>query len=144
MTQIECIDDQSGVREDGTFPHRELTQKTIKAFYEVCNQLGCGFLEKLYERAMIVELEQAGPHVDSQAPVTVSYNGHNIGEFVLDLVIEDKVLLELKSVSTLAEEHAAQLVRYLRATKYELGLLLNFGDKPEIRRMLYTSDYKQH
>ena len=126
-----------------TYPHALLTDKIIKVFYEVYNHLGCGFLERLYEKAMIIELEKAGLRVESQVPVTVSYKGQVIGDFVLDLVVEDTVVLELKSVSVLAEEHVAQLMNYLRATKYELGLLLNFGPKPKIRRLLYTREYKR-
>ncbi len=139
------MDDHSAVAEGGRpFPHRQLTEKIIKGFYEVYNRLGRGFLEKLYERAMAIELEEAGLGVETQAPATVVYKGHVIGEFALDLVVEDKVVVELKSVRTLTEEHAAQLINYLTATKYELGLLLNFGDKPEIRRILCTREYKQH
>ena len=144
MEQIEIIEDGSLVAErGGSFPHKGLTAKIIRAFYEVYNRLGRGFLEKLYEKALIIELEAAGLQVECQVPATVNYKGETIGDYLLDLVVETKVVLELKSVSTLSEEHAAQLINYLRATKYELGLLLNFGDKPEIRRMLYTSDYKR-
>lgn len=144
MTQID-VDDHSAVAEGRrAFPHRQLTEKIIKVFYEVYNRLRGGFLEKLYERAMAIELKEAGLEVETQAPATVVYKEHVIGRFALDLVVEDKVVVELKSVSALAEEHAAQLINYLTATKYELGLLLNFGDKPEIRRILCTREHKQH
>jgi GxxExxY protein len=144
MTQIE-VDDNGRVAEGGRlFPHRGVTQKIIKSFYEVYNRLGRGFLEKLYERAMVIELEEARLEVETQVPATVVYKEHVIGEFALDLVVAGTVVVELKSVRTLTEEHAAQLINYLTATKYELGLLLNFGDKPEIRRILCTKEYKQH
>jgi GxxExxY protein len=145
MIQIDTTHNLDRVAErGGCYPHQELTARIIKAFYEVYNRLGRGFLEKLYERAMVIELEAAGLRVQTQVPATVSYKGHTIGEFLLDLVVEGKVLLELKSVTALADGHAAQLINYLQATEYELGLLLNFGDRPGIRRMLCTRDYKQY
>jgi len=126
----------------GRFPHRATTDKILKAFYAVYNGLGPGFLEKVYENALVVELRELGVSVAQQRPITVTYRGQVVGEYFADIVADGKVILELKTVEALREEHAAQLVNYLRATRFELGLLLNFGPKPEFQRVLFTNDYK--
>ena len=117
MTQIERSSQNGRVGGKHAYPHASLTDRIIKVFYEVYNHLGCGFLEKLYEKAMIIELEHARLRVETQVPVSVSYKGRVIGDFALDLVVEDTVVLELKAVRIPTEEHAAQLMNYLRATK---------------------------
>ncbi len=116
------------------FIHKELTYKIIGAAYEVYNALGSGFLEKVYENAMLIELESVGLKVQQQAPIKVTYNGKTIGEYFADLLVEEKVIVELKSVTELTSIHEVQLVNYLRATGMRVGLLTNFGDKIKVKR----------
>ncbi len=117
--------------------YKELTEKIIKIFY-----LGYGFLEKLYENALLVELRKEGIHAINQSPIKVSYDGEIIGEYYADILVEDKVLLEIKASKNLAEEHEAQLLNYLKATDIEVGLLLNFGPKPEVKRKVLDNKRK--
>lgn len=114
--------------------HEELTDKIIGAFYAVYNGLGYGFLEKVYENGMRVELEKLGLSVKTQVPITVFYKEQSVGEYFADLVVEDSVIVELKAAESLSESHDRQLINYLRATGKETGLLLNFGKKAEFRR----------
>lgn len=123
--------------------HQDLTEKIIKCFYEVYNQLGYGFLEKVYEHSLMSELRRSNLHVQSQVPIKVHYKFELVGEYVADILVDNLVIVELKAAETLAEEHEAQLVNYLRATDKEVGLLLNFGKSPEIRRKIFTNDRKQ-
>ena len=125
------------------FKHAEVTDRILRAFYTVYNELGYGFLEKVYENAMAIELRKLGLSVRQQAPITVSYSAQTVGEYLADLVIEDKVIVELKSSQALTDTHEAQLLNYLKATKYEVGLLLNFGPKPERRRKIYDNPLKK-
>ncbi len=118
------------------FIHKELTYKIIGAAYEVYNALGSGFLEKVYENAMLIELESVGLKVQQQAPIKVTYNGKTIGEYFADLLVEEKVIVELKSVTELTSIHEVQLVNYLRATGMRVGLLINFGDKIKVKRKI--------
>lgn len=122
--------------------HKELTQQIIKGFYAVYNRLGYGFLEKVYENALAIELRKAGLTTVQQAPIKVYYAGTVVGEYYADLLIEDVVLVELKAVRALAPEHEAQLLNYLKATPCEVGLLLNFGPKPDIKRKVYDNERK--
>jgi GxxExxY protein len=122
--------------------HSELTEKIIKAFYQVYNTLGPGFLEKVYQQAMEVELTEMGLHVQPQAPIHVFYKGVEVGEYFADLLVEEAVIVELKAAARLAEEHGAQLVNYLRATHVEVGLLLNFGPHPEVKRKVFETARK--
>ena len=109
--------------------HRETTDQIIKAFYKVYNALGYGFLEKVYENALVIELREIGFQVEQQKSLKVHYGRHLVGEYFADLVVEEKVILELKAAETIIQAHAAQLQNYLRATEIEVGLLLNFGHK---------------
>jgi len=119
--------------------HEEITEKVIGCAYRVYNQMGFGFLESVYETCMLIELEKAGMRVESQKPITVRYDGEVVGEFFADLLVEDVVIVELKSVRRLAEKHEVQLVNYLVATGIDVGLLLNFGeDKVEVKRKVRT------
>jgi len=119
--------------------HEEITQKVTGCAYRVYNQMGFGFLESVYETCMLIELEKAGLSVESQKPITVRYDGEVVGEFFADLLVEDVVIVELKSVRRLAEKHEVQLVNYLVATGIDVGLLLNFGeDKVEVKRKVRT------
>ena len=122
-----------------TYIHSGLTREIIDCFYHVYNQLGYGFLEKVYENALCHELRKRGFVAVQQAPIVVWYDGIKVGEYYADILVEDKVLLELKSVSSLADEHTAQLLNYLKATGKEIGLLLNFGPKPDVRRKIFQT-----
>jgi len=119
------------------YKYSELTEKIIKASYEVYNELGYGFLEKVYENALALELKSAELPVVQQAPIKVYYKQNLIGDYCADLLVGDKVIIEIKAVSQLAKIHEVQLVNYLKATKYEIGLLINFGDKIEIKRKIF-------
>lgn|SRR3989338_8504437 len=123
--------------------HRELTERIIAAFYEVYNTLGTGFLEKVCERSLMIELELGGMQAKAQVPIAVSYKGKIVGNYSADIVVNDVVVLELKAAEVIAAEHEYQLINYLRATEYEVGLVLNFGPKPQIRRKIYTNDRKK-
>jgi GxxExxY protein len=122
--------------------HQEITEQIIKAFYKVYNTLGYGFLEKVYENAMYIELINMGFRVDRQKKVLVYYEGHIVGDYSSDLTIEDVVICELKTAENLDSDNENQLINYLKATTIEVGLLLNFGKKPEIRRKIFDNDKK--
>ncbi|PYT07802.1 MAG: GxxExxY protein [Acidobacteria bacterium] len=115
----------------------ELTEKIIGCAFRVYNRMGFGFLESVYEKCMLIELRKAGLRVAAQRPIFVRYEGELVGEFIADMLVEETILLELKSVRSLAQIHEVQLVNYLVATGRPLGLLLNFGEyKVEVRRKL--------
>jgi len=118
----------------------ELTEKIIGAFYVVYNAMGYGFLEKVYENALKLELESHGLKVVNQMPIKVLYRNEIVGDYYADLLVENKVIVELKSAERIIVEHEMQLFHYLKATQIEVGLLLNFGPKPQIKRKLWTSD----
>ena len=122
--------------------HFDLTEKIIAAFYKVYNTLGYGFLEIVYEKALTIELRSMGLTVASQSPIVVHYGQHVVGEYYADLIVEGKVIVELKAASALADEHEAQLLNYLKATDYEVGLLLNFGPKPQFKRKAFDNTRK--
>lgn len=122
--------------------HNEITDKVIKAFYKVNNELGFGFLEKVYQNALVFELIEMGFICEKQKQVKVFYRGQVVGEYFADLIVNGKVIIELKSAETLVEEHELQLINYLKSTEMEVGLLLNFGRKPQFKRKLFTNDRK--
>lgn len=122
--------------------HRDITGKIIESFYKVYNQLGYGFLEKVYEKAMIIELQGHGLSCIAQYPIQVSYKDVCIGDYFADLYVADSIILELKAAEYISLEHELQLINYLRATEVEIGLLLNFGRKPEFKRKLYSNTNK--
>lgn len=111
----------------------------MNAYYTVYNSLGFGFLEKVYEQAMMIELSAKGLQCACQHPITVHYQGIEVGAYYADIIVEGLVILELKAVSELRIEHEVQLVNYLKATDIEVGLLLNFGIKPQIKRRMFTN-----
>lgn len=113
------------------------TRRIIGAYYEVYNQLGSGFLEKVYENALLIELKSRGLKVSAQQPIQVAYKGNPVGDYMADIVVEKKVICEIKAIQSLRSEHEAQLINYLKATGIKVGLLLNFGPKPEIMRRVY-------
>lgn len=117
--------------------YRTLTRQIIRAFYEVYNELGTGFLESVYENALFLVLREHGLKVEKQVPISVYFHGSVVGKYQADLIVEEKVLIELKAVSTLLPEHEAQILNYLKATEISLGLLMNFGDKSEFKRFIF-------
>lgn len=124
------------------YKHAEITEKIIKAFYNVYNKLGFGFLEKVYEHAILIELRKMGVEVVNQYMIKVFYDGIEVGNYFADLFVENSVIVEIKAAEGLIEEHEAQLVNYLKATNIEVGLLLNFGKKPSFKRKVFSNEFK--
>ena len=124
------------------YKYRELTDRIIQAFYCVYNELGFGFLENVYQNALFYELQNRGFKVEPQKAIDVYYQTHLVGKYKADLIVDDLIILELKAVDYLVEEHELQLINYLKATDKEVGLLLNFGMKPEIRRKAFDNTRK--
>jgi GxxExxY protein len=121
---------------------QEITEKILSAFYKVYNSLGYGFLEKVYERCLLIELTKVGFDCVCQCPITVYYEGTVVGEYFADIIVEDLVIIELKCSETLTEENEFQLLNYLKATDKEVGLLLNFGKKPAFKRKVFENSRK--
>ena len=119
--------------------YKELTDKIIKIFYRVYNKLGYGFLEKVYENAMMIEFKREGIPAVSQSAIKVFYEDEIIGEYFADLLVDDKVIVEIKASKNLVVENEAQLLNYLKASDIEVGLLLNFGPKPDIKRKIFDN-----
>lgn len=122
--------------------HEEITNQIIQAFFKVYNSLGFGFLEKVYRNALNYELVELGLNATAETKISVYYKGHVVGEYSADLMVEDTVICELKTSENLCEADENQLINYLRATDIEVGLLLNFGKKPEVRRKVYDNEKK--
>ncbi len=120
------------------YKHSDITEKIIKAYYKVYNTLGYGFLEKVYENALYIELRAMDLFVEKQKQIKVYYEGKEVGEYFADLVVAECVIVELKAAESLCEEHEFQLINYLKATEIEVGLLLNFGKKPEFKRKVFS------
>ncbi len=120
--------------------HQILTDSIICCFYNVYNGLGYGFLEKVYQKSLFLELESRGFTAKAEVPVKVAYRGQVVGDYFCDLLVEDKIILEIKSSKNLTIDHEAQLLNYLKATSIEVGLLLNFGPDPQIRRKVFSND----
>ena len=123
--------------------HGELTKKIIGVFCDVYNELGYGFLESVYEESLVISLDEAGLRLERQLAIPVWFRGHQVGQFRGDILVEGKVLLELKSTLTLEAAHEAQLLHYLKSTEIEIGLLLNFGSRPQFRRLLFDNQRKK-
>ncbi|MDP8227337.1 MAG: GxxExxY protein [Candidatus Celaenobacter polaris] len=117
----------------------ELTEDIISCFYKVYNTLGYGFLEKVYENAMKIELEKKGFSIESQKSIQVIYTGEIVGKYFADIIVNNMIILEIKANDVLVEENEIQLINYLKATNLEVGLLLNFGKKPEIKRKIFSN-----
>lgn len=130
------------IAEDSNFLFSDITNLIIKAFYKVYNNLGFGFLEKVYERAMIIELKKLGLNAKSQVPIDVIYDDQIIGSYFADILVNDQIIIELKVAENIIAEHECQLVNYLKATNIEVGLLLNFGKEPQLKRRVLTKEYK--
>jgi GxxExxY protein len=124
--------------------HSEITEKIIKAFYNVYNSLGYGFLEKVYENALLIELNSLGLKCEKQKGIKVYYKNEIVGDYFADIIVEECVILELKAAENIIEEHEFQLINYLKSTHCEIGLLLNFGKNPQIKRKIFTNDKKKN
>ena len=124
--------------------YRELTEKVIGVFFEVYNELGHGFLESVYQKSFELALASKGLRVLRKIEVPVWFRGHQVGDFEADILVEECVLLELKAVRSFDSSHQAQLLNYLRATEIEVGILFNFGIKPEFKRMAFDNARKRH
>jgi GxxExxY protein len=122
--------------------YQDNTSEIIKCFYKVYNNLGFGFLEKVYENALFLELKNHGLSCCKQVPVTVFYEGIAVGEYYADIIVGNLIIIELKAAETIVEAHEFQLINYLKATNIEIGLLLNFGKEPQVRRKIFTNDRK--
>ena len=125
------------------FLHKSLSDSILKIYYEVYNELGYGFLEKVYQNAMYFELKSQGFKVEAQKQIKVYYKSQMVGEYFADIIVEDLITLELKACECLMDGHQAQLLNYLKVTKVEIGMLLNFGTEPEFKRLIYTNDRKK-
>ncbi len=119
--------------------HKEITDKVLKSFYKVYNTFGWGFLENVYQNALLFELEWQGVKCFKEKHIDVFYKGKLVGEYYADIMVEDKVILELKACEILHENHKYQLINYLKATNVQVGLLLNFGKAPEFKRVVFTN-----
>ena len=124
--------------------HADITEPILGAFFEVHSELGAGFLESVYEAAMMVALRKRGLNVERQTAVTVYFSGEEVGKFYADLVVEGRVMIELKASVAIDASHEAQLLNYLRATPLEVGLLLVFGSKAAFRRRVMSNDRKPY
>jgi len=123
--------------------HSNVTGDILKAFYKVYNALGYGFLEKVYENALSLDLREMNYKVIQQKPINVYYRGALVGEYFADLIVADCVIVELKAKESINDAHISQLINYLKATEIEVGLLLNFGRKPEYKRKVFSNDGKR-
>jgi GxxExxY protein len=126
------------------YVHSDLTSKIINCFYKVYNTLGYGFLEKVYENSMLIELKNLGLSCRAQVPIDVYYAGYKVGFYVADVIVENLVIVELKAAESLCDEHEHKLINYLKATDLEVGILINFGKKPELRRKIFSAEFKNH
>ena len=124
------------------YKHADITGIIIKAFYNVYNKLGYGFLEKIYENALCIELKKFGMDCKMQCPIDVYYDSEKIGFYIADMIVNNCVIIEVKAAADLCTEHEAQLTNYLRATEIEVGMLLNFGKTASFKRKVFSSEYK--
>lgn len=127
---------------DSNYKHSELTEMIIGVFYEVYNDLGFGFLESVYRNSLRLALLEKGLSVEQEVAVSVFFRGHNVGDFRADLVVNKAILVELKTAEQIVAAHESQVLNYLRSTALELGLVLNFGPKPQVRRLLLDNSRK--
>ena len=125
------------MQENRNYRHQELTERIIGIFYDVYNELGHGFLESVYENAMVLALSESGISCQAQHPISVRFRGRIVGDFRADILVENCVLLELKCAKTIDEAHVAQTLNYLKATDIDVALLLNFGPQPSIKRLFF-------
>jgi GxxExxY protein len=121
---------------------RELTEKIIRAFYTVYNKLGYGFLEIVYEKSLLIELRKMGLQALRQQRIEVYYDGEMVGYYFADIIVNRQVIVEIKAVASLHPAHEAQLQNYLRGTGIEIGMLFNFGEKPQFSRKYFSNERK--
>lgn len=129
---------------DTDFLYQKETQNIISAFYDVYNALGYGFLEKVYQNALYQELKRRGFQCEVQKHIEVYFKGCKVGDYFPDIVVNDCIILELKTVEAICPEHEAQLINYLKSTPIEVGLLLNFCERPQVCRRIFTNDRKNN
>lgn len=122
--------------------NENITSGIIKSFYSAYNTLGYGFLEKAYERSLVIELRKNGLYCEAQYPIKVNYENDIVGEYFADVIVEGCVIVEIKAAEGICEEHELQLINYLKATNIEVGLLLNFGKTPQFKRKIFDNNYK--
>lgn len=122
--------------------YQETTDKILSSFYTVYNTLGYGFLERVYENSLEIELKTQGLSCFKQVLIPVLYNDIVVGNYFADLTVDNKVIIEIKAADCLCKEHEMQLLNYLKATNFEVGLLLNFGKKPEFKRKIFSNSNK--
>jgi len=123
--------------------HKNITDQIIKAFYNVYNKLGYGFLERVYENAMLIELNKIGLTCEKQKAIAVYYNEEVVGNYFADIIVNNCVIVELKACDSIHEEHELQIINYLKATEMEVALLLNFGKTPQVKRKMYSNEFKK-
>ena len=123
--------------------HNDYTAQIINSFYKVYNVLGYGFLEKVYQNSLLVELRKKGFYCEKSYPIEVYYMGEKVGFYIADILVENIIVIEIKAAETLCNEHEAQLINYLKATDIQVGLLLNFGKRPELKRKVFSAEYKK-
>jgi GxxExxY protein len=126
------------------FLHSNITSIIIKAYYTVFNKMGYGFLEKVYENALLIELRKAGLNCKAQVAIQVYNDQVEVGYYIADIVVDNKVIIAIKAAESLCEEHEVQLVNYLRSTDIEVGILLNFGKQADFKRKVFCQEYKHH
>ncbi len=124
--------------------HKEITDKIIDSFYEVYDHMGYGYLEKVYQNALYFELMRKGLKVEAHKEIKVYYKGREVGVFIADMIVNEAVILELKTAETMSPAHQAQLLNYLRGTDIEVGYVLNFGPNPEFSRKIFSNQRKKH
>ena len=122
--------------------HTNITSLIIKAYYKVYNQLGYGFPEKVYQNALLIELQKSQLDCHCQFPIEVFYDNNKVGFYIADIIVNNLVIIEIKAAECLCGEHEAQLINYLKATDVEVGILLNFGKKPEFKRKVFSKEFK--
>ncbi|HQV35725.1 MAG TPA: GxxExxY protein [Flavobacterium sp.] len=123
--------------------HKNITDQIIKAYYNVYNKLGYGFLERVYENAMLIELNKIGLTCEKQKAIAVYYNEEVVGNYFADIIVNNCVIVELKACESIHEEHELQIINYLKATEMEVALLLNFGKTPQVKRKMYSNEFKK-
>lgn len=122
--------------------HEEITHEIINAFYAVYNKLGYGFLEKVYENSLVIELRKRNFICEAQSKINVLYDGEVVGLYFADVLVNELIILEIKAAENICSEHETQLVNYLKATKMEVGLVFNFGKRPQFKRKIYLNENK--
>jgi len=121
--------------------HEELSSLAIKAFFNVYNELGYGYLEKVYQNAMLIELEELGVHAKANSQIKVYYKERLVGKYYADIIINDLIILELKTATKIQFAHESQVMNYLKGTEIEVGMLFNFGLKPTFKRLIFSEFY---